>query len=136
DASRSEDTDSFHSIDPMRPPGPPDACLIITRCLGWRLSIRRLSRRRCACLGAATDHLLGVLRDLRHVERDILRLPIAHYGDVGAAGCPECCKDFLPGGRIIERCAVDGRDEIARAEAEPHKRLPVATGVNAVAALL
>ena len=85
-------------------------------------------------LAAAADERFRFLRDLRHVQCQILLLAVAHHRDVCLTGGTDRAKDLLAARRIIQRRAVDGRHQVARAQAQPRERLAVAARVDAVAA--
>src|SRR6185312_16970199 len=71
--------------------------------------------RRAAGLALLAGELVGLGGDLRHIQGEILLPSIAHDCDVRLARGCERSKNLLAAGGIVERCVVDGDDEIARA---------------------
>src|SRR5690606_32652428 len=73
--------------------------------------------------------------DLRHVERDVLRLSATLDRDLYAVGRDDRVEDLDAALRIVERRAVDRQDEVARLQAQPCELLAITPRVDATAAL-
>src|SRR5579863_10156041 len=108
---------------------------LIRRLCRWRRNclcglIRRRGRRLTA------GQCLGLLRDLGHVQGEILLLAASHDCDVCLTGGSQRAKDFLSPGWIIERRPVDRRHQVPGTQPETGERIVIAPWIHAIAFLL
>ena len=85
---------------------------------------------------AAVAELLGFAGDLRHVEHQFLLAAIARDADARVGGGIERGEDFLGAILVIQRRAIDGRDQVAGAQSDARERLAIGARVDTEAAHL
>src|SRR5690349_25092839 len=79
----------------------------------------------------ALSQLIGFGRDLRDVEYQVLLSVGARYGHSRLHGRIERSENFLRPVLVVERCTVDGGDEIASAQTHPREGLAIGAWIDA-----